>query len=80
LIIQLYNESRQRKQIANDLQKFAIGMPAFDIGLSFLTEKNALRYGPVTTKLSTYALHKVPVISAGISLKGYPKELSQGLF
>lgn len=55
-------------------------MPAIDIGLSLLTKKNALRYGPVTTKLSTYALHKVPVISAGISLKGYPKELSQGLF
>jgi glycosyltransferase involved in cell wall biosynthesis len=55
-------------------------MPAFDIGLSLLTEKNALRYGPVTTKLSTYALHKVAVITAGESLEGYPKDLSKGLF
>jgi len=55
-------------------------MPAFDIGLSLLTKKNALRYGPVTTKLSTYALHKIAVISAGISLEGYPDELAQGLY
>lgn len=55
-------------------------MPAFDIGLSLLTKENALRYGPVTTKLSTYALHNVAVISSGISLEGYPDDLAQGLY
>jgi glycosyltransferase involved in cell wall biosynthesis len=39
-----------------------------------------LGYGPVTTKFSTYALHKIAVISAGISLEGYPDELAKGLY
>jgi glycosyltransferase involved in cell wall biosynthesis len=55
-------------------------LPAIHIGLLCLTKKNALRYGPVTTKLSTYALHNLAVITAGESLKGYPIGLAQGLF
>jgi glycosyltransferase involved in cell wall biosynthesis len=55
-------------------------LPAIHIGLLCLTKKNALRYGPITTKLSTYALHNLAVITAGTSLEGYPIELVQGLF
>jgi glycosyltransferase involved in cell wall biosynthesis len=54
-------------------------LPAFDIGLLCLTRKNSLRYGPITTKLSTYAVYDLAVISAGLSLEGYPDELVQGI-
>ena len=54
-------------------------LPAFDVGLSCLTKKNALRYGPITTKVSTYALNEIAVICAGSSLKGYPIEIVQGV-
>jgi glycosyltransferase involved in cell wall biosynthesis len=55
-------------------------LPAFDIGLLCLTKKNALRYGPITTKLSTYAVYHLPIISAGFFLKGYPAKIIQGLY
>ena len=52
---------------------------AADVGLLIRTKRGAERYGPVSTKLSTYASFKMPVITAGSSLKGYPNELAQGL-
>lgn len=55
-------------------------LPAMDIGLLILTEECSSRYGPITTKLSTYALYHLPVITAGTSLEGYPNELALGLF
>jgi glycosyltransferase involved in cell wall biosynthesis len=55
-------------------------LPAIDIGLLILTEECSSRYGPITTKLSTYALSHLPVITAGTTLEGYAKELTDGLF
>jgi glycosyltransferase involved in cell wall biosynthesis len=54
-------------------------LPTLNIGLLCLTEKDASRYGPITTKLSTYALHNLAVISAGFSLEGYPDDLAHGI-
>ena len=55
-------------------------MPALDIGLLCLTKKNSLRYGPITTKLSTYAMYRIPVISTGYSLQDYPSELEKNIY
>jgi len=55
-------------------------LPALDIGLLCLTKKNALRYGPITTKLSTYAMYKLSVISLGYTLKNYPSVLVQNIY
>jgi glycosyltransferase involved in cell wall biosynthesis len=52
-------------------------IPAFDVGLLCLTKKDALRYGPITTKFGTYALYQLPVISCGITLNGYPGALNR---
>lgn len=54
-------------------------LPAFDIGLLIRSREGTFRYGPVSTKLSTYALFHLPVITAGLSLEGYPNELNQSL-
>jgi glycosyltransferase involved in cell wall biosynthesis len=54
-------------------------VPAADAGLLIRTMRGTERYGPVSTKLSTYACFNMPVITAGLSLKGYPDELAQGL-
>jgi len=54
-------------------------LPAADIGLSILNKKYSLRYGPVTTKLSTYAAYHLSVVTAGFSLEGYPDQLADGL-
>jgi glycosyltransferase involved in cell wall biosynthesis len=53
---------------------------AADVGLLIRTKKGTERYGPVSTKLSTYACFNIPVITAGRSLEGYPDELVNGLF
>jgi glycosyltransferase involved in cell wall biosynthesis len=55
-------------------------LPAFDVGLLLRSKEGASRYGPVSTKLATYASFHLPVITAGLSLEGYPDELAQGLF
>ena len=55
-------------------------LAAIDIGLLLRTKEGAMRYGPVSTKLATYAIQYLPVITAGYSLEGYPWELIQGLF
>jgi glycosyltransferase involved in cell wall biosynthesis len=54
-------------------------LPALDIGLLIRSKEGTLRYGPVSTKLSTYAAYSLPVITSGSSLEGYPDELVQGL-
>jgi glycosyltransferase involved in cell wall biosynthesis len=54
-------------------------LPACDVGLVLPTKKAALRYGPVSTKLSAYASHELSVITAGYSMEGYPQELVRGL-
>lgn len=54
-------------------------LPALDIGLLIRSKEGTLRYGPTSTKLPTYALFHLPVITAGFSLLGYPDELNQGL-
>ena len=55
-------------------------VPAFDIGLMLPTKKATERYGPLSTKFSTYAIYQLQIIASGYSLEGYPDELSQGLF
>jgi glycosyltransferase involved in cell wall biosynthesis len=55
-------------------------LPAADIGLLLRTKKGVLRYGPVSTKLATYISYKLPVVTAGWSLKDYPDELARGLY
>jgi glycosyltransferase involved in cell wall biosynthesis len=55
-------------------------VPAADVGLLIRTKRGAKRYGPVSTKMSTYAFYKLPVISAGSSLKNYPNELGQSIY
>ncbi len=55
-------------------------LPAVDVGLLLLTKEDVLRYGPTSTKLSTYGIYNLAVITAGYSMDGYPDELAQGLF
>lgn len=55
-------------------------LPAIDIALLLRTKEGAIRYGPLSTKVSTYAIHYLPVITGGVSVEGYPWELIQGLF
>jgi glycosyltransferase involved in cell wall biosynthesis len=62
----------QTKELCNIL-------PAFDVGLLLRSKEGASRYGPLSTKFSTYAVCRLPVIVAGSSFEGYPDELAQGL-
>lgn len=55
-------------------------VPALDVGLMNLKALEARRHGPVHTKLGTYARFGLPVITAGESLSGYPKELRQSIY
>lgn len=54
-------------------------LPAVDVGLMTLTAAAAAEHGPVHTKLATYGLYGLPVITAGKSLGGYPAGLAPGL-
>jgi glycosyltransferase involved in cell wall biosynthesis len=47
-------------------------VPAMDVGLMNLTAEEVRRHGPIHTKLATYGLFGLPVITAGDSLAGYP--------
>ena len=60
--------------------RFAEVLPALDVGLMNLTPEGVRLHGPVHTKLAAYAWYRIPVISAGFTLAGYPAELQQGLF
>jgi glycosyltransferase involved in cell wall biosynthesis len=55
-------------------------LPAADVGLLIRTKMGTKRYGPISTKLSTYAYFKLPVIVSGTSLNGYPDELIKNLY
>jgi|UniRef100_A0A7C5EMU6 glycosyltransferase involved in cell wall biosynthesis len=55
-------------------------VPAMEVGLMNLKAPEARRHGPVHTKMGTYAMFGLPVITAGDSLDGYPEELKEGLF
>jgi glycosyltransferase involved in cell wall biosynthesis len=55
-------------------------LPALDLGFMTLTTQALLVHGPIHTKLGTYALHGLPVITAGFTLNGYPQELSRAVF
>jgi len=59
--------------------KLAEVLPAADIGLSILNKAHSLTYGPVTTKLSTYAACHLSVVTTGFSLERYPEQLALGL-
>jgi glycosyltransferase involved in cell wall biosynthesis len=54
-------------------------LPALDIGLLIRSKEGTFRYGPVSTKLSTYAAYHLSVVTAGFSLEGYPDQLAEGL-
>lgn len=61
-------------------EKLGTIIPAFDLGLMTLNKKGVESAGPVHTKLSTYAMYGLPILAAGFSLQGYPKEISKGLY
>ncbi|MGQ9919952.1 MAG: glycosyltransferase family 4 protein [Desulfobacca sp.] len=54
-------------------------LPALDLGLMVLTPSALAEHGPIHTKLATYGLFNMPVITAAESLAGYPDGLSAGL-
>ena len=60
-------------------ERFAEVLPALDVGLMNLTPEGVRLHGSVHTKLASYAWYHVPVITAGLSLAGYPEELQRGL-
>jgi glycosyltransferase involved in cell wall biosynthesis len=55
-------------------------VPAMDVGLMNLKAKEVRLHGPLHTKLATYGLFGLPVITAGDSLDGYPAALSDALW
>jgi glycosyltransferase involved in cell wall biosynthesis len=61
-------------------ERFGEVLPAMDLGLMNLTPEGVSLHGPVHTKLASYAWYRVPVITAGYSLAGYPEELQTSLF
>ena len=60
--------------------RFGDVLPALDVGLMNLTLEGVRLHGPVHTKLASYAWYRLPVISAGFTLAGYPEDLQRGLF
>jgi glycosyltransferase involved in cell wall biosynthesis len=61
-------------------ERFGEVLPALDVGLMNLTPEGVRLHGPVHTKLGSYAWYRLPVISAGYTLAGYPPELQDSLF
>ena len=55
-------------------------MPAMDVGLMNLKAEEVRLHGPLHTKLATYGLFGLPVITAGDSLDGYPVALGDTLW
>lgn len=55
-------------------------VPAMDVGLMSLRAEEVKLHGPVHTKLATYGLFGLPVITAGYSLAGYPGALQDSLW
>jgi glycosyltransferase involved in cell wall biosynthesis len=60
-------------------EAFARVLPAMDVGLMPLTKSAALEHGPIHTKMATYAIFNLPVVTAGYSLDGYPEEVHRGV-
>lgn len=54
-------------------------LPAMDLGFMTLTREAVLEHGPIHTKLGTYGMFRLPVVSAGYSLDGYPLETREAL-
>ena len=54
--------------------------PAMDVGLMNLKADEVRRHGPLHTKLSTYGLFGLPVVTAGDSVDGYPAALGDALW
>jgi glycosyltransferase involved in cell wall biosynthesis len=61
-------------------ERFGHVLPALDIGLMNLTPEGVRLHGPVHTKLASYAWYHIPVVTAGLTLAGYPVELQRSLF
>jgi glycosyltransferase involved in cell wall biosynthesis len=61
-------------------EKFPELLPALDVGLMNLTAAAAREHGPIHTKLATYGLFSLPVITAGSTLEGYPEEINHSVF
>lgn len=55
-------------------------VPAMDVGLMNLKAMEVRIHGPIHTKLATYGLFGLPVITAGNSLAGYPAALSDSVW
>lgn len=55
-------------------------VPAMDVGLMNLRAEEVRRHGPVHTKLATYGLFGLPVITAAHSLAGYPAALRDSVW
>jgi glycosyltransferase involved in cell wall biosynthesis len=55
-------------------------LAATDVGLLIRTKEGYEKYGPISTKLSTYALNEKTVIAAGATIDGYPDDLGKGLY
>jgi glycosyltransferase involved in cell wall biosynthesis len=55
-------------------------VPAMDVGLMNLTAEEVWRHGPIHTKLATYGLFGLSVITAGNSLAGYPAGLQDTIW
>lgn len=54
-------------------------LPAMDIGFMSLRREALMEHGPIHTKLGTYATFRLPVVTAGLSLEGYPEEIRHGV-
>ncbi len=61
-------------------EQFPALLPALDVGLMNLTAAAVAEHGPLHTKLATYGLAGLPVITAATTLSGYPEDLVQRLF
>ncbi|MGV8048761.1 MAG: glycosyltransferase [Anaerolineaceae bacterium] len=54
-------------------------LPGMDVGFMNLTSEAVAEHGPIHTKLGTYGMFRLPVVTAGHSLDGYPPEIQDGV-
>lgn len=54
-------------------------MGAIDVGLMYLTHAGIKLSGPITTRFSTYAAFRIPVVANDCCMDKYPVQLRQGL-
>ena len=55
-------------------------LPAMDVGLCLGDHYFTRTYGPITTKIATYGIYRIPVIVTGTSLEGHPEKLQRSLY